>query len=113
MSTMEMSPPPSHEENAMPDVDEESEENWNSEDDNDLVELVLEKLRLSKKEWEECAKILKTDGRSLDRRWKELVGDGEVGLKFRRNRRAHRADVRGVWENRTESTLLLPLSLGS
>ena len=72
---------------------------WDSEDDSVLVDLVLEKLRLSRRDWEECARVLGTDGRSLGRRWKQLVGDGEVGLKFRRGRRGvGRRDVRGVWE---------------
>ncbi|MCJ1388319.1 hypothetical protein MMC18_001165 [Xylographa bjoerkii] len=75
---------------------------WDSEDDSVLVDLVLEKLRLSKRDWEECARVLGTDGGSLGRRWKALVGDGEVGLKFRRGRGRNgsgRGDVRGVWEN--------------
>ncbi|MCJ1383416.1 hypothetical protein MMC17_006530 [Xylographa soralifera] len=72
---------------------------WDSEDDSMLVDLVLEKLRLSKHDWEECARVLGTDGGSLGRRWKELVGDGEVGLKFRRGRKGGgRGDVRGLWE---------------
>ena len=72
---------------------------WDSEDDSVLVDLVLDKLRLSKRDWEECARVLGTDGGSLGRRWKEMVGDGEVGLRFRRGRKGvGRRDVRGVWE---------------
>ncbi|MCJ1320225.1 hypothetical protein MMC15_005563 [Xylographa vitiligo] len=72
---------------------------WDSEDDGMLVDLVLEKLKLSKRDWEECARVLGTDGGSLGRRWKELVGDGEVGLRFRRGTKSvGRRDVRGVWE---------------
>ncbi|MCJ1400012.1 hypothetical protein MMC11_003215 [Xylographa trunciseda] len=76
-------------------------EEWDSEDDSVLVDLVLDKLRLSKRDWEECARVLGTDGGSLGRRWKELVGDGEVGLKFRRGRGGKgvgRGDVRDLWE---------------
>ena len=70
---------------------------WTSEDDSELVDLVLDKLRLSKWEWDECARVLGTDGISLGRRWKELVGEGGVGLRFRKGGRA-RADIRKVWK---------------
>lgn len=45
--------------------------------------------------------MLGTDGASIGRRWKELVGDGEVGLRFRRGKgrkRGARGDVRGVFD---------------
>lgn len=45
--------------------------------------------------------MLGTDGASIGRRWKELVGDGEVGLRFRRGKGRKggaRGDVRGVFD---------------
>ncbi|MCJ1412592.1 hypothetical protein MMC19_006689 [Ptychographa xylographoides] len=80
---------------------------WDAEDDHALVELVLDKLRLSRREWDECARVLGTDGASLGKRWKVLVGEGEVGLKVRRgmgmgmgmgrrSREPERGDVRAV-----------------
>lgn len=77
---------------------------WTDADDRALVELVVEKLRLKKREWEECARVLGADGygASLGRRWRELVRDGCVGLKYRYSSgagRSRRGDVRGVrWD---------------
>ena len=69
---------------------------WDTEDDRKLVDLVLEKLKLSKKEWNECARVLGTDEKSLGKRWKVLIDEGQVGLKFRRGGRKNRGDVRDV-----------------
>ncbi|MCJ1478603.1 hypothetical protein MMC13_007284 [Lambiella insularis] len=94
------SPPYEKLDDTPPYVDDHCVDDWDSEDDHALVDLVLEKLRLSKRDWEDCAKALGTDGGSLGRRWKELVGDGEVGLKFRRGRGrsgAGKSDVRNIW----------------
>ncbi|GAO14450.1 hypothetical protein UVI_02031570 [Ustilaginoidea virens] len=63
---------------------------WSAEDDRILVELVLEKLRLSKLEWQDCARNLGKDRRSVHRRWKSLVVKGEVGLKARSSNRRNR-----------------------
>lgn len=57
---------------------------WTAEDDRMLVELVLEKLRLSKADWQDCARTLGKDRHALSRRWKSLVMDDEVGLKRRK-----------------------------
>lgn len=66
---------------------------WSFEDDRLLVELVLEKLKLSKTEWHDCARNLGRDRHAVDRRWKTLMMRGEVGLKPRRARpRLH-----GTW----------------
>lgn len=54
---------------------------WSAEDDRILVELVLDKLRLSKLEWQDCARSLGKDRRSVGRRWKSLMAKGDVGLK--------------------------------
>lgn len=61
---------------------------WTAEDDRVLVELVLEKLRLTKSDWQDCARSLGRDKHSVGRRWKSLMAGGEVGLKTRSNRRA-------------------------
>jgi hypothetical protein len=54
---------------------------WTDADDRILVETVLEKLKLSKREWNDCAKILGKDRDNLERRWSLLVGEGNVGLR--------------------------------
>jgi hypothetical protein len=60
---------------------------WTPEDDRMLVELVLEKLKLSKTEWQDCARNLGKDRHSLSRRWKSLMVNGDVGLKRNQPRR--------------------------
>lgn len=60
---------------------------WTPEDDRMLVELVLEKLKLSKTEWQDCARNLGKDRHSLSRRWKSLMTSGDVGLKRNHPRR--------------------------
>ncbi|KAJ5536594.1 hypothetical protein N7513_009780 [Penicillium frequentans] len=55
---------------------------WTAEEDQQLMDLVLEKFRLSQQEWDECARRM---GRShqadLGQRWNSLVGEGRVGLR--------------------------------
>ncbi|KAK4188362.1 hypothetical protein QBC35DRAFT_496533 [Podospora australis] len=67
---------------------------WSSEEDRILVELVLEKLKLSKSEWQDCARSLGKDRNSLSRRWKSLMINGDVGLKRQSHRRAK---LHGTW----------------
>ncbi|KAG6241976.1 hypothetical protein E4U25_005152 [Claviceps purpurea] len=62
------------------DVDD-NEDEWIAEDDHVLVELVLEKVKLSKSEWQDCARSLGTDRHSVQQRWKRLIMRGEVGIK--------------------------------
>ncbi|KAK3996472.1 hypothetical protein QBC44DRAFT_317956 [Cladorrhinum sp. PSN332] len=69
-------------------------EEWSTEDDRILVELVLEKLKLSKSEWQDCARSLGKDRSSLGRRWKSLMINGEVGLKRGGLRRGK---IHGTW----------------
>jgi hypothetical protein len=74
---------------------------WTIDDDRVLVETVLEKLQLSKRAWNDCARKLGKDKDSLGRRWRLLVDEGEVGLKkvgIRRGGRERRTglDV-GSW----------------
>jgi hypothetical protein len=88
---LDMPDPPSFEINV--DVDaEENREDWTAADDRVLVETVLEKLRLSKHEWNDCARILGKDKDSLGKRWKMLVGEGDVGLR-RGGKRPGRTDL--------------------
>ncbi|KAG5952508.1 hypothetical protein E4U57_005994 [Claviceps arundinis] len=77
------------------DVDD-NEDDWIAEDDHILVELVLEKVKLSKSEWQDCARSLGTDRHSVHRRWKRLIMRGEVGVKTPlRSRRARLHSARG------------------
>ncbi|KHN98492.1 MYB-like protein [Metarhizium album ARSEF 1941] len=62
-------------------------EQWSAEDDRVLVELVLEKLKLSKSEWHDCARNLGKDRHSVNRRWRSLIMKGDVGLKTRSSSR--------------------------
>ncbi|OIW35255.1 hypothetical protein CONLIGDRAFT_676181 [Coniochaeta ligniaria NRRL 30616] len=68
-------------------------EKWSTEDDRILVELVLEKLKLSKSDWQDCARSLGKDRSSLGRRWKSLMINGDVGLK----RSSRRSKIHGTW----------------
>ncbi|GJN72933.1 hypothetical protein PLIIFM63780_007000 [Purpureocillium lilacinum] len=69
-------------------------EEWSAEDDRVLVELVLDKLKLSKTEWQDCARSLGRDRGAVGRRWKSLMMKGEVGLKTRGSRRTK---LHGTW----------------
>ncbi|TLS26975.1 hypothetical protein PpBr36_05244 [Pyricularia pennisetigena] len=70
-------------------------EEWSAEDDRILVELVLEKLRLSKEQWQDCARSMGRDKASIGRRWKSLMAHGDVGLKS--NSRSRRGRIHGSW----------------
>lgn len=66
---------------------------WTNEEDRFLVELVLEKLKLSKSDWQDCARSLGKDRGSVGKRWKSLMGGGEVGLKGR----GRRGRIHATW----------------
>ena len=68
-------------------------EMWSTEEDRVLVELVLEKLKLSKSEWQDCARSLGKDRSSVGRRWKSLMINGDIGLK----RSSRRSKLHGTW----------------
>ncbi|EEQ34189.1 hypothetical protein McanMca71_004981 [Microsporum canis] len=68
---------------------------WTSDDDGRLVELVLEKLKLSKRDWNDCARRMGKNHDSVGKRWKALVGEGNVGL--RRGRRMVRGRIDESW----------------
>ncbi|KAF7591259.1 hypothetical protein BBP40_001820 [Aspergillus hancockii] len=63
----------------------QSDDPWTAGDDQRLVELVLEKFRLSRDDLEDCARRMGKDDISVGRRWQALVDEGNVGL--RRDRR--------------------------
>ncbi|KAK5652590.1 hypothetical protein OQA88_10351 [Cercophora sp. LCS_1] len=67
-------------------------ESWSTEDDRILVELVLEKLKLSKSDWQDCARSLGKDRSSVGRRWKSLMINGDIGIK-----RSRRSKLHGTW----------------
>ena len=69
-------------------------EPWSTEEDRMLVELVLEKLKLTKSDWQDCARSLGKDRGSVGRRWKSLMVNGDVGLKKGGSRRAR---LHGTW----------------
>ncbi|KAK4128242.1 hypothetical protein N657DRAFT_531846, partial [Parathielavia appendiculata] len=69
-------------------------ETWSTEEDRILVELVLEKLKLTKSDWQDCARSLGKDRGSVGRRWKSLMINGDVGLKRTSHRRAR---IHGTW----------------
>lgn len=73
---------------------QETNNEWSTEEDRMLVELVLEKLQLSKSDWRDCARSLGKDRGSVGRRWKSLLGAGDVGLKRQLPRRAK---LHGTW----------------
>lgn len=68
-------------------------EPWTTEEDRILVELVLEKLKLTKSDWQDCARSLGKDRSSVGRRWKSLMINGEVGIK----RSSRRSKLHGTW----------------
>ncbi len=72
---------------------EEGETEWSTEEDRILVELILEKLKLTKGDWQDCARSLGKDRYSVGRRWKSLMERGDVGLKKRRTR----GKICGTW----------------
>jgi transcriptional regulator with GAF, ATPase, and Fis domain len=67
---------------------------WSTEEDRMLVELVLEKLKLTKSDWQDCARSLGKDRATVGRRWKSLMLNGDVGLKRGGLRRGR---IHGTW----------------
>ena len=61
--------------------DTEMGDGWTAQDDDALVSLILNKLRLKQSDWDECAQILGKGHDSIGERWRMLVGEGEVGLR--------------------------------
>lgn len=68
---------------------------WTADDDERLVGLVLEKLKLSRRDWDECARLMGKDEDSVGRRWNALVGEGNIGL--RRGTGTVRGRIDDIW----------------
>ncbi|KAI1419076.1 hypothetical protein F5Y12DRAFT_779797 [Xylaria sp. FL1777] len=73
--------------------EEEDGERWSLEDDRILVELIFEKLKLSKSEWQECARRVGKSENGVERRWRTLTRNGDIGVKSR----TRRGKVHGTW----------------
>ncbi|KAL4784613.1 hypothetical protein BJX76DRAFT_213904 [Aspergillus varians] len=87
---------------ALPSIEESDEptlptddQHWSTDDDQRLVEIVLEKFQLSKRDWDECARCMGKDHASVGQRWQALIGEGNVGL--RRGRRMVRSRIHENW----------------
>ena len=63
------------------DTDLDTDGVWTPEDDVLLVQTVLEKLKLSRQQWNDCATVLGKDKDSLGRRWRLLIDEGHIGLR--------------------------------
>lgn len=75
-------PPPNKERDEKANAnDNDDESEWSTTDDSALVSLILNKLRLRPSDWDDCARKLGKEKDSIGRRWKHLLGDGEVGLR--------------------------------
>ncbi|KAJ5280210.1 hypothetical protein N7478_005582 [Penicillium angulare] len=72
-------PLPSIEESQEPTTSPSDE--WTVEEDQQLMDLVLEKFRLSQQEWDECARRMgRRNHTAVGQRWNSLIGKGRVGL---------------------------------
>ncbi|PYH93174.1 hypothetical protein BO71DRAFT_484803 [Aspergillus ellipticus CBS 707.79] len=75
---------PYNPDSAIPSIeDPKSASRESSLTDECLVNLVLQKIQLSKQDWDDCARILgqEDDGASLGRRWETLLRQGNVGIR--------------------------------
>ncbi|KAK6342096.1 hypothetical protein TWF730_001575 [Orbilia blumenaviensis] len=81
---------------------------WSEEEDKQLVGMVLAKMRLSERDWAECANTIGRDGLSVDQRWKDLVEAGSVGLinDKRKEEKIKRARMQGNGRGRLEPLTL-------
>ncbi|KAI2626213.1 hypothetical protein GGS21DRAFT_530595 [Xylaria nigripes] len=76
------------------EIEEEADgEPWSIEDDRVLVELIFEKLKLSRSEWQECARRVGKSENGAERRWKTLIRNGDIGVKAR----ARRGKIHDTW----------------
>ena len=75
---------------------------WTASDDSALVQLILDKLRLRRSDWEDCSRQLNLNGGkdSIGERWKMLVGEGTGseygGLRRRSKGVQRRSALQGV-----------------
>ncbi|KAJ5647304.1 hypothetical protein N7490_003676 [Penicillium lividum] len=55
---------------------------WTAEEDQHLMDLVLEKFRLSQQDWDDCARRMgRRNSTDLGQRWSSLIGEGRIGLR--------------------------------
>jgi hypothetical protein len=65
-----------------PDMPTKFSTQWSSEEDQRLLELVLEKVRLSQEDWDECARqIGRTTTADVSQRFNSFIGEGRIGLR--------------------------------
>ncbi|KAG9247520.1 hypothetical protein BJ878DRAFT_492212 [Calycina marina] len=83
-----------HEDDLLESVKDRQGGEWSTEEDRILVELVLDKLKLSKSDWQDCARSLGKDRGSVGKRWKSLMNAGDVSL---RNRGPRRSRIHSTW----------------
>lgn len=83
------------------DVQREADHaNWSLEEDRMLLELVLAKMNLSDREWEECAQTLRKDHNNLSRRWNTLMENNAIKVRkgdCRRAKLPSRGKLHGTW----------------
>jgi hypothetical protein len=63
------------------EVEDTDKADWTAEEDEKLVDTVLEKFKLSKRDWDECARRIGKDNASVGKRWQALLGEGNIGLR--------------------------------
>lgn len=68
-------------EHQLPSSGNEINTEWSKEEDGLLVQLVLQKLKLTRSDWYDCARSLGRERVSLNERWHNLMVKGEVGLR--------------------------------
>lgn len=61
-------------------------EAWSVEQDRKLVEVIIAHFKLTPEDMEDCARSLGKGSGCVERRWKSLVMNGDVGLKKRERR---------------------------
>lgn len=65
-----------------PDMSSKSSTQWSSEEDQRLLELVLEKFRLSQQDWDECARQIGcANTADVSQRFNSFIGEGRIGLR--------------------------------
>lgn len=68
-------------------------EAWSVEQDRKLIELFVAKFKLSQEDLEDCARSLGKGAGYVERRWKSLVLNGDIGLK----KRPRRTTLHSTW----------------
>ena len=74
------------------------ESGWSAADDRMLVSTVLDKLNLSRRDWNDCGRRMENDRDSLGKRWRVLVRNGEAALRRGSGGRS-RPELREDWKD--------------